>query len=191
MIKNLLIMKTSILGLFLLLFASIAMAQFPGAGGNAGGSNIVGKITGKVIDSTTMTPVEFATIALRRSGFDQDIDGTISDAEGNFVIGNLTPGNYDVNISFIGYNARKVTGIELTLKSPDADLGTILLQTDQVLLQTVTVEGQKALIENKVDRLVYNAENDVSVRGGDAADVLRKVPMLNVDMNGNVSLRGS
>lgn len=174
-----------------MVLASVVIAQVPGVSGGATDNNIVGKITGKVIDSVTMSPVEFATIALRRSGFDQDIDGTISDAEGNFVIGNLTPGNYDVNISFIGYNARKVTGIELTLKSPDADLGTILLQTDQVLLQTVTVEGQKALIENKVDRLVYNAENDVSVRGGDAADVLRKVPMLNVDMNGNVSLRGS
>src|SRR5690554_3146698 len=142
-------MKSSILGLIFMVLASVVIAQVPGVSGGATDNNIVGKITGKVIDSVTMSPVEFATIALRRSGFDQDIDGTISDAEGNFVIGNLTPGNYDVNISFIGYNARKVTGIELTLKSPDADLGTILLQTDQVLLQTVTVEGQKALIENK------------------------------------------
>ena len=184
-------MKTSILGLFLLLFASIAMAQFPGAGGNAGGSNIVGKITGQVIDSTTMEPVEFATIALRRSGFDKDIDGTISDAEGYFTIPNVKPGSYDVNISFIGYNTRKLANVELTLKSPDANIGTVKLATDQVLLETVKVEGQKALVENKVDRLVYNAENDVSVKGGDASDVLRKVPMLNVDMNGNVSLRGS
>src|SRR5690606_24190039 len=191
MIKKLLIMKTSILGLFLLLFASIAMAQFPGAGGNTGGSNIVGKISGQVIDSTTMEPVEFATIALRRSGFDKDIDGTISDAEGYFTIPNVKPGSYDVNISFIGYNTRKVANVELTLESPDANIGTVKLATDQVLLETVKVEGQKALVENKVDRLVYNAENDVSVKGGDASDVLRKVPMLNVDMNGNVSLRGS
>ncbi len=177
---------------FLLLFIStFALAQYPGAGGASSGSNIVGKITGQIIDSASQTPVEFATIALRRSGFDKDIDGTISDENGNFVVPNIKPGTYDVSISFIGYTPRKVTDIELTLKSPDADLGTIQLQTDQVLLETVKVEGQKALVENKVDRLVYNAENDVSVKGGDAADVLRKVPMLNVDMNGNVSLRGS
>src|SRR5690606_13396975 len=121
----------------------------------------------------------------------KDIDGTISDETGAFIIPNVKPGTYDINISFIGYNPTKITGIELTLKSPDADVGIVQLQTDHVLLETVKVEGQKALIENKVDRLVYNAENDVSVKGGDAADVLRKVPMLNVDMNGNVSLRGS
>ncbi len=183
-------MKTFILGLFLTFITSIAFAQFPGAGGNAG-SSIVGKITGKVIDSSTQEAVEFATIALRRSGFDKDIDGTISDETGAFIIPNVKPGTYDLNISFIGYTPTKITGIELTLKSPDADVGIVQLQTDQVLLETVKVEGQKALIENKVDRLVYNAENDVSVKGGDAADVLRKVPMLNVDMNGNVSLRGS
>lgn len=174
-----------------MVLGSIVSAQIPGATAGGSGSNIVGKITGKVIDSVTMTPVEFATIALRRSGFDQDIDGTISDAQGNFEIANLKPGTYDVNITFIGYNSRKVSDIELTLKAPDAELGTIILVTDQVLLETVKVEGQKALVENKVDRLVYNAENDVSVKGGDASDVLRKVPMLNVDMNGNVSLRGS
>ncbi len=183
-------MKTFILGLFLTFITSTAFAQFPGAGGNAG-SSIVGKITGKVIDSSTQEAVEFATIALRRSGFDKDIDGTISDETGAFIIPNVKPGTYDLNISFIGYTPTKITGIELTLKSPDADVGIVQLQTDQVLLETVKVEGQKALIENKVDRLVYNAENDVSVKGGDAADVLRKVPMLNVDMNGNVSLRGS
>lgn len=183
-------MKSTVLGFLFLMVTSFSIAQFPGAPGGSG-SSIVGKITGIVIDSMSMEPVEFATVALRRSGFDQDIDGTISNADGSFVIGNLKPGTYDINISFIGYNPRKISGVELTLKSPDADLGTLLLQTDQVLLETVTVEGQKALVENKVDRLVYNAENDVSVRGGDASDVLRKVPMLNVDMNGNVSLRGS
>ena len=183
-------MKLILLNLFFLMFTSMAIAQYPGAGGKST-TTIVGKITGKVLDSMTQNSVEFATIALRRSGFEKDIDGTISDEEGNFTIPNIKPGTYDVNITFIGYVSKLITGVELTLRSPDTDLGTVYLVADQVLLETVKVEGQKALVENKVDRLVYNAENDVSVRGGDAADVLRKVPMLNVDMNGNVSLRGS
>src|SRR5690606_31915173 len=107
--------------LFLTFITSTAFAQFPGAGGNAG-SSIVGKITGKVIDSSTQEAVEFATIALRRSGFDKDIDGTISDETGAFIIPNVKPGTYDLNISFIGYTPTKITGIELTLKSPDADV---------------------------------------------------------------------
>lgn len=184
-------MKSAYFALFFWLFTTVTFAQAPGSGGNPGGAHIVGKITGKVIDSLSLNPVEFATVALRRSGVDKDIDGTISHEDGSFTIPNLKPGVYDVNISFIGYSSKLISKVELTLKSPDQDLGIIQLQTDQVLLETVKVEGQKSLIENKVDRLVYNAENDVSVKGGDAADVLRKVPMLNVDMDGNVSLRGS
>ena len=55
----------------------------------------------------------------------------------------------------------------------------------------MTVEGKKALIEDKVDRLVYNADADLSAKGGDATDILKKVPMLTVDLSGNVSLQGS
>ncbi len=171
------------------LLSSAAWAQFPGAGGNK--TSIVGKIEGSVLDSLSDSPIEFATIALRRSGFDKDIDGTISGTDGSFTIGNLKPGKYDINVSFIGYNAVLIKDVELTLKNPDASIGVVKLMTDEVLLEAVKVEGQRALVENKVDRLVYNAEDDASVRGGDAADVLRKVPMLAVDMNGNVSLRGS
>ena len=59
------------------------------------------------------------------------------------------------------------------------------------MLSEVVVEGQKVLIEERVDRTIYNAENDETTRGGDATDVLKRVPMLSVDLDGNVSLRGS
>lgn len=177
------------LGFILLISTfSLAFAQFPGGGS---GSSIVGKITGTITDSISGDPVEFATIVLHRAGSEDVVDGTISDEKGDWELRNVKPGEYDINISFIGYTPKSIRNVELTPKNPDAKLGALHLVSDQVVLETVTVEGQRALVENKVDRIVYNAENDVTNRGGDAADVLRKVPMLSVDMEGNVSLRGS
>ena len=71
------------------------------------------------------------------------------------------------------------------------DLGTIVIHPSIQVLKEVTITGQKQLIEEKADRTIYNAENDATAKGGDATDVLRRVPMLSVDLDGNVSLRGS
>ena len=73
----------------------------------------------------------------------------------------------------------------------DVDLGTIKLGADVRTLKEVEVVGQASLVEEKVDRLVYNADKDITAKGGDATDVMRKVPLLSVDLDGNVSLRGS
>ncbi len=154
-------------------------------------SSLTGRITGTVIDTMTYQPVDFATIALRLQDSIKDMDGTISSAKGQFKLTELKLGAYDVVISFIGYQSKTVRGIKLTPRKPDYDLGEVYLVQDEVLLDQVEVTAEAAVIENKVDRIVYNADKDVSTVGGDAADVLRKVPMLSVDLDGNVSLRGS
>ncbi len=137
---------------------------------------------GEVIDSVSNTPVEFATIALRKAGTEVDIDGVISNAKGHFKLPEVQLGKYDLVISFIGYKSKTIYDIQLTPEKPDHDVGTVLLSTDAVLLSEVEVTAESAVIENRVDRIVYNADKDASIVGGDAADVLRKVPMLTVDL---------
>ncbi|ADB38886.1 TonB-dependent receptor domain-containing protein [Spirosoma linguale] len=149
-----------------------------------------GKITGILMDSTTNKPVEFATIALLNTATNKPIDGTTADAKGKFTLGKVAPGRYRLQYSFIGYKDKRSSLLTID-KNSDINLGTIKLSADVRTLSEVNVVGQAAMIEEKVDRLVYNADKDIAAKGGDAGDILRKVPMLSVDLDGNVSLRGS
>ncbi|MBK9734880.1 MAG: TonB-dependent receptor [Saprospiraceae bacterium] len=167
-----------------------ANAQFPMGGGNKG-PTIKGKIEGKVIDSISNELVGFATISLKKKGSSIVIDGVLTEETGFFKFENVVTGNYDLYVSFLGYKEKKLSAVETTLKKPDINIGNILLVPSSFLLDAIEIKEEKVLVENKADKLVFNAENDASIAGGNAADVLRKVPMLSVDLNGNVSLRGS
>ena len=148
------------------------------------------KIIGFLLDSTDSKPVEFATLALINSKTNKPVDGTVADAQGKFTLNKVAVGSYKIVVSFIGYES-KTLFVSVSEKNDDQDLGVIKLQQSSKMLSEVTVEGQRALIEERVDRTVYNAEKDATNRGGDATDVLKKVPMLSVDLDGNPSLRGS
>ncbi|HSZ25994.1 MAG TPA: TonB-dependent receptor, partial [Cytophagaceae bacterium] len=154
---------------------------------NSGGT---GKISGTIVDSTTNTPVEFAMVSLVDNKTNKPIDGTICDDKGKFTLNKVKAGDYKIIVTFMDYKTVTINPVKIAEKE-SVDLKTISMSTSAKALQEVTVEGKKALIEEKVDRLVYNAEADENNKGGDASDVLRKVPMLAVDMDGNVSLRGS
>ena len=148
-----------------------------------------GKITGTVLDSANQSAVEFATVALIEVISDKTINGTVCDDKGKFTIKGIPEGKYNVVISFIGYETKTIP-VNIS-DNKERDLGTIRLSTQAEMLNEVVVEGQKAIIEERVDRTIYNAENDATAKGGDASDVLKRVPMLSVDMDGNVSLRGN
>jgi len=148
-----------------------------------------GKIYGTVVDNATSKPVEFATIALTDAS-GKTIDGTIADAKGKFSITKVADGSYTITISFIGYQNFTQT-VVLDGKKNDVNLGSVKIAEEATQLNEVVIEAQKDLVEERVDRTIYNAENDATTKGGDASDVLRRVPMLTVDLDGNVSMRGS
>ncbi len=149
-----------------------------------------GKISGIVMDAKTNLPVEFATIALA-DATGKTIDGTIADAKGKFTIPKVADGTYSLVISFIGYETITKTDLLVDDKKNDVNIGTIKISEEATQLGEVVVEAKKDLVEERVDRTIYNAENDATTRGGDATDVLKRVPMLSVDLDGNVSMRGS
>jgi ferric enterobactin receptor len=180
-------MKRLLLGLIVIFGTVSVKAQIPAAGGNS----IKGRISGVILDSLSGKPVDYATVSLGRSGSTKNINGSLTDDKGSFKIENVAAGAYRVTISFLGYNTKIIDPVETTPGKPDLNLGRISLSPNRKMLGEIVVEGQAAVIENKIDRIVYNAEKDVAIAGGTAADVLRKVPLLSVDTDGKISLRGS
>ncbi|MET7255979.1 TonB-dependent receptor domain-containing protein [Dyadobacter fermentans] len=195
---------------------STAFAQFPGGGGGGGGfrggggdfrggdrqrQTVIpgtaedtpkgsGKITGVLVDSTSKKPVEFAALSLVDTKTNNPIDGTTTDEKGEFTLTKVASGNFKILISFIGYKTKTINNVKIDRKT-ELNMGTVTLVPDVVQLNEVEVVGMAQMVEEKVDRLVYNAEKDITSKGGDASDVMKKVPMLTVDLDGNVSLRGS
>lgn len=170
----------------------------PSPGANSGGawssspsSGITGRIYGVLMDSSSRQPVEFATVVLINAQTQKQIDGVVTDEKGAFKFPEVSLGKYDLTFSFIGYRSKSIKGITLTPQKPDYNAGNFMFATESVSLNTVEVVGQQAVMENKIDKFVYNADKDITTSVGDAADVLQRVPLLAVDGDGNLSLRGS
>jgi ferric enterobactin receptor len=146
------------------------------------------KISGLLLDSAANKPVEFATVALLKEG--KPIQGVTTDSKGAFVFHKAPTGYYSIQASFVGYSPKTVEKVTI-VSGQDIELGVIKMAQTAQKLAEVTITEQKALFEEKSDRMVYNAEKDISIKGGDATDVLKKIPSIAVDIEGNVQLRGS
>lgn len=149
-----------------------------------------GKITGKIIDAATKQPVDYATISLLKQGAIAPINGVISDPKGEFKLDHIADGEYTVHLDFIGYKRNIIEHVVIGSASRTVALGVVLLAPVQNQLKSVEVVGKTPIVENKIDKLVYNAANDLTAQGGVALDVLKKVPMVSVDIDGNVELQG-
>ncbi|MEO8763001.1 MAG: TonB-dependent receptor [Ginsengibacter sp.] len=155
------------------------------------GSDFNGRLTGKTIDSSSGHALEYATISVFFQGEKKPVSGTTSDVSGQFTIKELAKGSYTVVIEFIGYQPHTFNNIGIDGKTPTVNLSTISLVKKSNLLQTVTVSLPGKIIENRIDKLIFNAEKDLTSQGGVATDILKKVPQVSVDVDGNVQLAGS
>ncbi|WP_293304110.1 TonB-dependent receptor, partial [Pedobacter sp. UBA5917] len=149
------------------------------------------KISGTVLDAATKEPVDFATITIFKTGTKTVVNGISTDAKGTFTVSGLPNGIYKVTIDFIGYKEKIFDPVTINATSSSIALGTILLVSTVDQLQSVTVTAKTPIIENKIDKTVYNTANDLTAQNGVALDVLKKVPMVSVDIDGNVELQGS
>ncbi|WP_299707520.1 TonB-dependent receptor [uncultured Pontibacter sp.] len=188
-------MKKSLLLMLLGLSTVPALAQAPQPAPQAAQGMAAPRgnatITGIVQDADTKQPVEFATVALINLATGKPIDGAMADDKGRFTISKIATGKYRLQVSFLGYQQKLVEDVAVTSDNANVNVGTVAIASDSKKLSEVVITGEKPLVEEKIDRTVYNAEKDITNSGGNAADVLQKVPSLSLDNDGNVQLRGS
>jgi len=151
-------------------------------------------LKGKILDSLSKQPLEYCTVIVYSLRDSTLITGGITDAEGNFSITIPRPGRFKVKISFLGYATRTISPVQYLPReqsTPLVDLGLIYLSSNSKKLGEVVVEDTKPVMELQLDKKVVKVSEDITTQGGTALDVLKNVPGVEVDQNGNISLRGS
>lgn len=147
-----------------------------------------GTLYGKLVDAQTNAPVEYASVAILRSADSSVVTGMLSKANGDFNFPEIPLGQYLVKVNFIGYETVYKT-VTLNAKSNNIDVGNLKLKANIRSLAGVEVVGERPAYTMAIDKRVFNVDKNLSSIGGTATDVLKQVPAVNVDIDGNVSVR--
>ena len=147
-------------------------------------------ITGTIVDKETKKPLEYSTIVLYSMKDSLAVAGSLSDEEGKFII-KTSLKKFFLEIGFIAYEFQRIDTTKLTNNQEILDLGIIELIPDFELLGTVEVRAKRSSIMLSLDKRVFIVGEDLVGEGGTAEDILRNVPGVWVDINGNVSLRSN
>ncbi len=198
--------------LVLSLSFTFSFAQVPG--GRPGGGNPqqmnMGRLYGKIVDSKTGKPIDAVSVQLIQNKFDSIsktrkdviVNGQLTQANGEFSLEGLNiMVQYKLKITAIGFKPIEqkagftinMNGGDMSqmLNSIDKDLGNIKLETDVKQLGEVVVTGEKPTLQLGIDRKIFNVEKNIVSQGGTGVDVMRNVPTVNVDVDGNVTLRNN
>lgn len=199
---------------FLLLAGPYTFAQFPSQGNRpAGGQQRMnmGHFYGKVVDANSNKPIEAASVQLSQLAFDtatkqrneKILASLITNKKGEFSVDKLPiRGKYNLLITAVGhspytdeisFDLKSAAGGDMSqmLDAIDKDLGNIKLETEAKQLQDVVVTANKNMLQMNIDRKVFNVDKSLTSVGGTAVDVMRNVPSVNVDIDGNVTLRNA
>ncbi len=184
------------LGFFIFLIACFFVFDTPSLSGQPQnpereGAPLSGNITGKILEAGSKVPLEFATIAVYKEIDSSLVTGGIADNRGNFNVSPVPPGKYYIEIRFMGYENYHKDGLEITRNNSNVDLGVLHLSPVAENISEVTVTTQSKAIAYEIDKKVLDPSFFPTSASGTAIDVLANSPSVTVDIEGNVSLRGS
>lgn len=143
-------------------------------------------ITGKVLDKATNQPLEYTTIVIQPIN-GKKVSGGITNQKGDFEV-EVTEGEYNITVEFLSFKPYVIKNKKIAAQT---NLGMIKLDEDSQSLREVEIIAEKSTVEIRLDKKIYNVGKDMTVKGGNASDVLDNVPSVSVDVEGKVSLRGN
>ncbi|WP_347839063.1 TonB-dependent receptor [uncultured Draconibacterium sp.] len=184
------LMKLVLSGLLLVGALAYAKADTPEKSTNPDDDG-KGKIIGKIVDKESTSPMEFANIAVYTLTDSTLITGGITNENGEFEIADVAYGDYFLEANFIGFDKTNVNNIILDRGNRVYNIGAVSLSPSTVAIGAIDVVADRAAVEYKLDKKVVNVSQVISAVGGTAVDVLENTPSIQVDIEGNVSLRGS
>ncbi len=149
----------------------------------------IGKISGSIIDQQLKDPIPYATVII------SDMEGNLvtgitSGDDGSFIIDKVKPGDYIFKVQFIGYKTF-TKEIHIDKNNTLVEFGIISLEPDVAMLDETVVVAERTTIEQRVDRKVINVGKDLMTTGASASEIMVNIPLVNVDQDGNISLRGN
>jgi outer membrane receptor protein involved in Fe transport len=203
-------MRKLISALSFVILSLIAYSQPNMGGGRPGGGQMpTGRFYGKVVEAKSGKPIEYASVQLLQTRMDSAsktrkevvVAGMLTRANGEFSLENIPlSGPSKLKISIIGYkeftqtvafDIKRGGDMSTMMNALDKDLGNVKVEIEEQVLSNVTVSASKPGLQLGIDRKVFSVEKNLVSAGGTAVDVMRNVPSLNVDIDGNVSLRNN
>ena len=173
--------------LFIFLFSSLLFSQQPSNSSSQRYASMNFNVFGIVSDSETGEPLEYATISIKSKNNPEKIFGGLTDENGKFSV-DVNPGLYELKIDYISFIS--YSNEDLMIRG-NTDIGNIPLVLDVSMLDEVEVRAERTQVEIRLDRKIYNVGQDITVKGGNVSDVLANIPSIDVDFDGNISLRGN
>lgn len=191
--------STLILGFIFLFFAADAQNQEQQLPDDPAIQFRLNRIFGKLIDQKTEKPIEAASVQLYNAANDSLVDGMLTKANGNFSFINISPViTYKIVISALGFEvfeqlvpAATMDKDKSAAEKIEKDLGNITLIPSIKQLKNIVITATKPALEMGIDRKVFNVSKSLTATGGTAVDIMKNIPSLSVDIDGNVQLRNS
>jgi outer membrane receptor protein involved in Fe transport len=153
--------------------------------------HIAGSVSGTVLTAQSKKPIEMVNVAILNVSTNAIVTGSVTDAKGKFSIVDVPAGRYVAKASILGFGSELSAPFVIDAAHKEIRLAAFALTETEVNLNEVTITSTKANLNMAIDRKVYNVQQDIMSKSGTASDLLQNIPSVQVDLDGNVSLRGS